>query len=54
MRLNGNIYSDVRGKKFKIYYLENSRVIIKIIPVLKIDNSLKDDYKINFGNIFFE
>jgi len=54
MRLNGNIYSDVRGKEFKIYYLENSRVIIKIIPVFKIDNSLKDDYKINFGNIVIE
>lgn len=54
MRLNGNIYSDVRGKEFKIYYLENSRVIIKIIAIFKIDNSLKDDYKINFGNIFFE
>ena len=51
MNLNNEVYSDIRGKTFEIKYCVNSRLIVEIKPLFKVDEKLKNQYKKVFGNI---
>lgn len=53
MNINPILYNEFRGKEFEIEYLENSKLIIKIIPLFDVPKSKQEDYKKSLGNVVF-
>lgn len=54
MNLDGVVYSDIRGKEFKIIYLEKTRLIVAIKPNFNLKDSMKESYQSAFKNINYD
>lgn len=54
MNINPLLYNEFRGQEFEIEYLENSRLITKIIPLFEVPSSKQEEYRKSLGNVFFK
>ena len=53
MNINPILYNEFRGKEFQIEYLEESRLITKIVPLFDVPKAKQEEYKKSLGNVVF-